>query len=169
MPDSFEPVAVGALSVDCSFLASFVVDLPPGARRGLRVEQEGFGDVVNEILANQAKHGEEAGVTKSDHEAFAQANQRIAQIDAFLPAARKLVELLVETRAVPDDQRQRQAFAIAEAVEGRAKIQKSGHLLAKYERTRAYRSAIGLKAVKTRRKNAMAEQPPASEIPAPAE
>ncbi|UQA57781.1 hypothetical protein [Polyangium aurulentum] len=169
MPDAFEPVALGVLSIDCSFIAPFVVDLPPGARRGLRVEQEGFEDVVNEILANQPIHGDEAGVTKTDHEAFTVANQRIAQIDAFLPAARKLVELLEETRAALDDQRQRQVSAIADAVEGRAKVHKTGHLLAKYEKTRAYRSAVGFKAAKTRRKNAMAEQAPASEIPAPAE
>lgn len=167
MPDSIEPVAVGALSIDCSFLAPFVVDLPPGARRGLRSEQEGFAEVVNEILANQVKHGEEAGITKTDHDAFTIANERVAQIDAVLPAARKLVELLEETRAVLDDQRQRQAFAMAEVVEGRAKVKKSGQLLAKYEKTRAYRSAIGLKAARTRRRNAMAEQSPAAESTTP--
>jgi hypothetical protein len=169
MADAFEPVAVGALSIDCSFLASFAVDLPPGARRGLRVAQEGFGDVVNEIAANQAKHGEEAGITKADLDTFTTANERIAQIDAFLPAARKLVELLEETRAALDDQRQRQISAIADAVEGRAKAHKSGHLLAKYEKTRAYRSAVGIKAAKTRRRNATAQEDPAAVSAAPAE
>jgi hypothetical protein len=79
--------------------------------------------------------------------------RRIAKIDALLPAARKLVELLEETRAVLDDRRQRQMSAIATAAEGRAKVLRKPELLAKYEKTRAYRSAGAMKGVRTRRRN----------------
>lgn len=159
MADINEPVAIGALAVDCTTLKAFLVDLPPGARRGLRAEQDGFGDVIAEILSNQVEIGDKAGVTKNDIEELSLANERIAQIDVHLPAVRKLLEILEETRAKIDDQRQRQINAIAGAVEGRAKALSDPTLLAKYEKTRTYRSAVALKGAKTRKKNAEAEKP----------
>ncbi|UQA59401.1 hypothetical protein [Polyangium aurulentum] len=159
MSGIYEPVAIGALAVDCTALAEFLVDLPPGARRGLRAEQDGFGDVIAEILSNQAALGDKTGIIKSDIDELALANDRIAQIDARLPAVRKLLEILEETRAKLDDQRQRQVSAIAGAVEGRAKALSDPTLLAKYEKTRTYRSAAAVKGAKTRKKNAEAAKP----------
>jgi peptidoglycan hydrolase CwlO-like protein len=159
MADINEPVAIGALAVDCTALKAFHVDLPPGARRGLRAEQDGFGEVIAEILSNQAEIGDKAGITKNDIDDLALANARIAQIDARLPAVRKLLEILEETRAKLDDQRQRQVSSIARLVDVRAKALSDKTLLAKYEKTRTYRSAIALKGAKTRRKNAEAAKP----------
>ena len=64
------------------------------------------------------------------------------------------MELLVETRAQLDDRRHRQVVAIANSVDSRAKLQDGDELVARYERTREYRSEIGVKSWKTRRKNA---------------
>jgi hypothetical protein len=161
MPEiSPEPVAVGALAIDCKDLASFIVDLPPGGMRGFLHEQEGFADAIAEILANQPLMGEAVGITKSDIERLTLLNKRVAMIDARLPAVQKLLELLLETRATLDTQRQRQVHAIAGLIEGRARSLGDQSLLAKYEKTRAYRSAVGLKAAKTRRKNAQIESKP---------
>jgi hypothetical protein len=157
MPNPVDPVALDALAIDCKPLAPFLVDLPPLARRGMVAEQEGFSDVVAEIIANQAKYGDKAGITKSDMDDFTLANDQIALIDARLPAALKLVEILEETRAKLDDQRQRHVSAIANSVERRAKVRGDNELLAKYEKTRTYRSAIAVKAAKTRSKKAKAE------------
>src|SRR6185436_13721214 len=83
-----------------------------------------------------------------------------------LPAARKLVEILEESRAKYDDQRQRIVYATAEAVDRRAKhAADGGTLLARYQKTREYRSAIALKGYKTRRRNA----PPEAETQTEAE
>jgi hypothetical protein len=154
MAENNKPVELGALAIDCTSMASFVQDLVPGALVGMRSRQPGYEDVVNEIISNQPTLGGKAGVTDEDIQAFLLANERIAMIDAQLPAARKLVELLEETRGKLDDQCQRQVSAIALSAESRAKAYGDDELLAKYEKTRAYRSAIALKAVKTRRKNA---------------
>lgn len=146
---------LGELHIDASDLASFIVDLQDGATRGMRTEQENFPEVLGEIAANQASLGDKAGITASDYGDLQLANERIAQIDVFLPAARKLVEVLEESRARLDDQRQRAVHGFARSVEDRAKTRDDGAtLLAKYEKTRAYRSAIGVKALKTRLKNA---------------
>ncbi len=149
MSNSLEPVALDALVHDCTALAPFLVDLPEGGRRGMRSEQEGFSEVVAEILTNQVALGDKAGITKSDIDSFQESNQRIAMIDARLPALRKLVETMEETRALEDDRRQRQVNAFADSIERRAKTTGDKGLLAKYERTRRYRSAIAMKGVIT--------------------
>jgi hypothetical protein len=63
--------------------------------------------------------------------------------------------MLGETRALLEDKRQRKIFNVAVSVERREK--EDPELLAKYEKTRAYRSAIAYKAAKTRKKNTEAE------------
>lgn len=143
----------GTLTVDCASMASFLVDLPRGARSHLRSAQQGLELVLAEISANQTTVGERAGVTGTDFATLTTASDRIGMIDEQLPAARKLVELLEETRAYLEDQRQRQISAIATAVESRAKLRRSDELLALYERTREYHSAPGVRAWKTRRRN----------------
>jgi len=154
MSNSVEPLALDTLVFDCTDVAPFLVDLPRGARRGMVPEREGFSEVVNEITTNQASFGEKAGITPSDFDSFQESNQRIALIDARLPALRKLVEKLEETRALEDDKRQRQIYTLAESIERRARTNHDESLLAAYEKTRAYRSAPGKKAMKTREKNA---------------
>src|SRR5438445_452980 len=124
---------IGELSIDASALSPFLVDLPAGALQGMRTEQDGFDDVVKEIVANQADWGDVAGVTQADLDQLLGANTKIDQIDVFLPAARKLVEMLEESRGKQDDLRQRQVGAIAKSAESRAKTG-NPDLLAKYEK-----------------------------------
>lgn len=147
-------VPMGSLIVDARALAGVVVDLGPGERQGMRTEQRGYPEVVTEIVSNQRTHGEQAGITQTDIERLVELDRRIAQIDQYLPATQKLFELLTETRAASDDERQRLVSAFAQSVEARAKASRNSNLLAKYERTRAYRSAIANKGAKTRQKNA---------------
>jgi hypothetical protein len=164
MPDPKKPQP-GELHIDASDVAPFAIDLPEGALRGLRTERDGCADVVSEILAAQAAWGDKAGVTAGDAAEIQQAQQRIALVDTYLQSAQKLVEILTETRAAIDDKRERLIGTIAESVERRAKMLDNGaDLLAKYEKTRAYRSAPGYKAAKTRAANAKKDGEP---TPAP--
>lgn len=141
---------VGELSVDATDL-TFLVDLDRGARVGLRAAQPGFEDALREIRANH-EHG--AGVVpETIHSELMLVDERIAQIDSKLPAARKLTELLEETRATLEDRRQRLISAVAAVVDAHAKAFGDTTLLARYEKTRAYRSAGALKAVRSRRRN----------------
>jgi len=147
----------GDLVFDASELASFLVDLPEGALRGLRAAQEGFKEVLAEIFANQADWGEKAGILAADTADIEDLNLKIDRIDDFVPAGLKFVELLLETRAKLDDRRQRLVNSFAESVERRAKVLDDGDsLLARYQRTRAYRSAPGKKAFRTRRRKEQA-------------
>lgn len=150
-------IPVGSLVIDCSKQGSFLVDLPHRGMRGLLVERAGFTEVLGEILANQATVGPKAGVTQDDIDGILLDNAYIDDIDAILPAARKLVELLVESRAFYDDDRQRRVHAIANLIEGRARTTGVTELLAKYEKTRTYRSATGVKGAKTRKAKAKAK------------
>jgi hypothetical protein len=92
-------------------------------------------------------------VLDADVDLLEQSARQIALIDRHLPTARKVVEVLEETRAFIDDRRQRRVFMIARAVDARAEVEEGAVLLGKYANTRAYRSANALKAARTRRRN----------------
>jgi len=64
-----------------------------------------------------------------------------------------------------DDRLQRHLFTIASTVERRAKMLRNDELRARYGKTRAYRSATGLKAARTRQRNLLDNQPPVEEVP----
>lgn len=144
---------VGDLVLDATDLAGIIVDLPPGKRLGLRSTQPGFDGVVGEIRANQPTLGAQAGLRDEDVVAIEADLAYRAEIRARLPAARKMVELLEESDAVIDDRLQRRVFSIAQTVETRARMLGEDTLLARYAKTREYRSAIGNKAARTRQRN----------------
>src|SRR5690606_3031096 len=106
------PAPVGSLAIDCTEMESFLVDLPPGGATGFLPLQQGFDEVVGEILANQRALGERAGVTSHDIEGLETFNRQIDMIETRLPAVLKLAEILQETRAKLENQRQRLVFAI---------------------------------------------------------
>jgi hypothetical protein len=144
---------LGELSVDATDVEGDLVDLEERARLGMRSEQADYDLVEEEISANQEKFGERAGVTNLTIQEIHDATERIKRIKAKLPAARKLVEILEESIAFHDDRRQRLVHGIAKTVEMQAKARNDKEILAKYEKTRAYRSAIARKAARTRRRN----------------
>jgi hypothetical protein len=144
---------VGDMSIDATDVAPIVVDLPPGGMLGLRSSQPGLAEALAELLSNQPVFGVQGGVRDED---IADIQTVIAQRDrirSLLPAASKLFELLTETDAVLDDRLQRYVHNVAHVVERRAKMLRSDELLARYAKTRAYRSAIGNKAARTRQRN----------------
>jgi len=111
-----------------------------------------------EVSANQKVWGPKAGVTADEAAELVTATAQIAQIRAYRPAVAKLLEMLDETESKLDNRRDTLIRVIAESVDAKAKTV-GPDLFAKYEKTRAYRSAVGNKAAKTRKKNAGAEAP----------
>ena len=156
MSDPKNP-SIGDLAVDATELAPIIVDLPPGARRGLLSSQPGCADVVTELRSNQKDFGARAGVRDEEVSDLEGLLANIARIDRVLPAARKQVELLEETRAVQDDTLQRRIYQIAQSVERRSRINGNGDLAARYEKSCQYRSAIGVRAARTRRRNEVSQ------------
>src|SRR5262245_20170361 len=128
------------------------VDLPPGECQGMLTTREGFALVCQELLTNQPALGAMAGIAGQEMTDLETTNARIDRLDAFLPALRKAVEVLTETRYKLDDQRQRIALDAAKSIDRRAN--RYPELVAKYQRTREYRSEIAKKALKTKEKNA---------------
>jgi len=154
MPIDPNKHALNDPGVDCSPIEQYLHALPAEAMRGLLTALPGFDEVIKEIIDNQAVWGEEAGITSKDFASFQHSCDLIDQTDMYLPVARMIVQKLESTRAVEEDKRQRTARAIAEGVERRAKNSDKGDtMLAQYQKTRAYRSANGIKAYKTRLQN----------------
>jgi hypothetical protein len=164
MAENTKPVSINDLLLDARHLAPGVRDLPNGARQGMRSEQPGFPAMIKEIVDNQPVYGEKAGITAMNFQDLQDALRRVAEFDAVLPAARKLLEVLEESRAFDMDQIQRMVHSFAWSVEGRAKAYKDDELIARYEQTRAYRSAAGIKAARTRLRNQEPSEPEAPEI-----
>lgn len=149
-------IPIGSLFVDARPLADFLVDLERGKRQGLRTARPGFPDVIDEIVSNQREYGEKAGITRTQFERFMQLNHQIAQLDERIPAVKKLGEVLEETRAVLENERQNIVSGFATSVESSAKSSGDRTLLARYEKTREYRSADAKRGWKTRMQNAAA-------------
>jgi hypothetical protein len=172
MPDINDPLnpTLKSFHIDGSEFEAYAEDLPPGGLQGFLFTQEGFLEVCNEMISAHAEYGAMAGISDGDITDLGQINERVARIDVFLPAYLKAGEVLTETRAKLDDKRQRIILDGAASVDRRAG--KHPVLLAKYQKTRVYRSVIAKKGLKTKAKNAQLaagaaeEQKPAVEAPA---
>lgn len=158
MSDQMKTPKIGSLAVDCTDCADFMVDLDHGAMQGMRTEQQGFSDASAQVIANQAMLGQRAGISNAEIESLQTLSARIALLDKKRPALHKLVEMVDETRAALVNERERLLYAIAQAVEVKAKIKGNEDLLARYEVVRNYRSAAAYKAAKTRKKNQQAKK-----------
>ena len=140
---------------------SYLVDLQPAEMQGMRTALEGFAEVIKEIVSNHAIWGAKAGVTADDIEQLVTCTEHIARIDVFIPPVMKFAEMLTETRYKLEDRRQRVALNVAQSVDRRGV--REPQLLAKYEKTRSYRSLSAKKAAKTRRQNEAAQAAQAAE------
>jgi len=141
------------LLIDARPLKRFLVDLPDGETQGMRREQEGIAEVIGEISSAQKKWGKTAGVTSDEVATIVETTAQIAKLRAQRPAVAKLLEMIDETAALIEDKRDTVIRTIAESVDAKANTA-GPELLAVYEKTRTYRSAPGVKAAKTRKKNA---------------
>jgi len=147
----------GSHELSLAMLAGRLVDLGQGSLRGLRVDLEGFETVIQELKQSVPHYGKDAGVPQDVYEHFVECNDTIAQIDKVLPLAKKLVEVLIETRALLVDARQNDISLIVDVVRGRARRLGKPEILAAFEKTIRYSGQLAIKAMKTRRRNAHAE------------
>ena len=168
MPSDPKNPQIGDLSIDASALASFIVDLPPGGTMGFRRERPGFLEALTEITQQQKTFGARAGVQDSDVSQLTTLTERIAAVRRFLGPSRKLTEVLEETEANLENDRQRVISLIANTVDQRAKTPGNEDLGSRYAATRAYRSAPALKAQRTRLRNERAEDKDSHKDPLPA-
>jgi len=154
--DTTKRPPLGALLIDARSLDGILVDVKPGSTRGMQRAQPGFDEVLQEIFDNQPTYGAKIGILQSHIDELKQLNEKIERVNQFLPAIRKLGEMMVETLTVLDNRRHEIVRLVARNVDAYADAEKDDTVLAKYAQTRRYRSAIATKAAKTRKKKAAA-------------
>lgn len=107
MSDEITKPELDALHIDARPLENILVDVKPGATRGMSRAQAGFNDAIKEIVDNQSKLGSRIGVLESQVDELRQLNEQMALVDGYMPAVRKLLELMEESQTVLDNRRAR--------------------------------------------------------------
>jgi len=143
----------GPLAFDLVKLLGRLVDLDPEEKRGLRTDLEGFEGVVAELAQSVPMHGAEAGIPQDVYAHFLVGNETVEFIDESLPAMKKVVEVMEESRAHHVDARQNDISLMVDAMRSRAQRRKDESILTPFEKTIKYLGQTGFKAAKTRKKN----------------
>jgi hypothetical protein len=147
----------GPFSIDFQSLQGVVVDVVPGGTRGYARQKEGIGGVLAELTSNLPVHAETLGMAADAHTRINTITDRLEQIRALRPIVAKAAEVLDETEIYLEDEREMQIGTVVEAVRKAAR-RKDPALLASFEKTIQYHGQIGVRAHKTRRKNAEAAE-----------
>jgi hypothetical protein len=142
---------VGAVKIDLSALAARLVDMAPGATIPLRRAQAGFPGVVVEIKTNYPTAGSAAGIPESVYAEFMACTDDIEKIDESRATVAKILEVLDETRALREHERQVTVSLMVDTLRSTARRRKKPALLAPFEKSIKYFSQNGEKAAKARR------------------
>jgi len=166
------PKYMGPVTVDLSKLQDKLIDLAPGAMKGVRAEQEGFADVEKELAASIPAHGEAADIPPHVYQRLLERTALLVQLREKELELNKLVEILEETRVKTENDREDDISIIAKAAQKAAERQRDPGVAAPFEATIRYNSQIAEKGLQTRRKNAEAKaeavkSPPVEVKPAP--
>jgi hypothetical protein len=98
---------------------------------------------------------------------FQQFNTKLARVRAARLLVDKAAEVLAETEAVLEDQREAEIGVVVDSVKSAGR-RKDASLLAPFEKTIRYNAQVGVRAAKTRKKNAQqsaGDEAPASQTP----
>jgi GTPase SAR1 family protein len=146
---------IGPVAVDLQPLAAILIDLKPGMMHNLRSEQEGVGEVVEELKQNVSALGAKAAISPDVYAHFVACTENLDKIRPARALIEKLAEILEESEAYYEHEREADISIIADAVRSAAR-RKNDAVRASFEKTLKYNSQSAEKAVKTRRKNAQA-------------
>jgi hypothetical protein len=153
----------GSLSFDLNPVASILIDLPPGGMRGMRRQQPGMTDVITELATAVPNEGAAAGVPMDAYQRFVDSTDKVDRVRKHRLALLKAAEVLAESEAVYEDQREQALSQMVDAVRSTAKRNKNKAIVAPFERSIRYTSQAADKAVKTRNKKAAAKAKAGSE------
>lgn len=151
------PKYAGSLTVDLSDVKDDLVDLPPGAMKGIRAEQDGIEEVTKELAAAMPAHGDAADVPPQAYQRFVTRSALLGKLRAHEMELEKALEIIKETRAKTENDREDDITTIVRAVTSAASRQKNPGLAAPFQKTIAYNGQIAEKGVQTRKKNAEAK------------
>lgn len=153
MANSIVQPFTGDLVVDLKHLDGVVVDLIPGAMRGLRREKDGIQKALGEIQKGIPVHAATLGVAGDAHDRVNTLTDQIEKVRQARVLIDKMAEVLEETEAYLEDEREGEIGLVVNAVR-RAARRKDPAVLAAFEETSRYHGQIAARAHKTRRKNA---------------
>lgn len=134
-----------------------LIDLHPGALRGLLTEQVGFPGALQELARSVPARGEEAGVSPRVHARIVESTAKIGTLAVHERELAKALEVVRETRKKLEHDREHDIGLIVDVVVSTAQRTGDKALLAAFEQTIQYKRQIAAKGVQTRRKNAAAE------------
>jgi hypothetical protein len=137
-------------------VAADLIDLPDGALKGLRAEQQGFPAVLEELQRSVSARGEEAGVSPR---VFTRIVANTTKIDMLARHERELDkarEVVRETRRKLEHDREHDVGLVVDVVTSTAQRTGDTALLAAFEQTIRYKNQIAAKGLQTRRKKAEA-------------
>lgn len=135
-----------------------LIDLSPGALKGLRAEQEGFPGVLEELARSVPTQGEEAGISSRVHARVVESTRTIETLAVHERELAKALEVVRETRRKLEHDREHDIGLIVDVVMSTAQRTGDSALLAAFEQTIHYKRQIAAKGVQTRRKNAAEEE-----------
>jgi hypothetical protein len=163
MANSFVQPFKGNLNPDLTHLNGIAVDLGHGTMRGLRREKHGIQKVLSEIQQGIPVHAATLGVASDIHDRISVLTDKLEKVRQARVEIDKLSEVLEETAAYLEDEREGEIGLIVSAVRAAAR-RKDPAVLTVFEETTRYHGQIAARAHKTRRKNAEqteTETPPA--------
>lgn len=134
-----------------------LIDLNPGALKGLRAEQEGLPGVLEELARSVPARGEEAGISLKVHTRIVESTATIGTLAVHERDLAKALEVVRETRRKLEHDREHDIGLIVDVVTSTAQRTGDTALLAAFEQTITYKRQTAIKGVQTRRRNAAGE------------
>jgi hypothetical protein len=148
-------------------LEGALVDLPPGGKRGLRQEKDGFEAVLAELARALPVHGAAAGIPGDAYARLVEATGTLQKIREARALIDKLAAVLDGSEAKHEHDRENELSLIVDAIKSTAK-RRNPSIAAAFEKTLEYNSRIADKAAETRRRKAEMMAASASANAAPA-
>ena len=137
----------GPLSFDLTAIAPILIDQPPGTLRGMRRDQPGIDDVIHELAGAVKSNGTEAGVAGHAYQRFLDSTEKLTKLRLNSAALLKMAEVLVETEATYENEREQALSQTVDAVKSTAKRSKNPAILAPFEKSIRYTQQASTKAV----------------------
>ena len=151
------PKYMGPVVIDLSKYQNDLIDLPPGAMRGIRAEQAGIDAVLSELATAIPAHGDAADISPQVYKRVVERTALIEELHAKEIELDKLQEVVRETRAKLENDREDDLGLIAQAAQKASERKKDPGVAAPFAETIRYNSQIAEKGVQTRKKNEAAK------------
>src|SRR5262245_36700418 len=107
------PKYTGSILIDLSNVKDKLVDLSPGALMGVRYEKEGIEDVLMELAVAIPTCGAEAEIHPAAYQRILEATADIQKLREHEYSLEKALEVVRETRAMKENNREDDISAIA--------------------------------------------------------